>query len=190
MTQSTDNPPGGPWSDRIALNGPDRVTPRDVALRPDAEARAALARALGIDAVKKLRFEGHLLPEGKRDWRLEARLGATVVQPCSVTLVPVSTRIDTDVIRRYVADLPAPPPGEIEMPEDDSVEPLSASLDLGAVMAEALALALPDFPRAAGVELGPAVFSEPGIRPLTDEATKPLAGLASLRDKLAGKGDE
>ena len=50
--------------------------------------------------------------------------------------------------------------------------------------AEALALALPDFPRAEGVELGPAVFTEPGATPMTDEAAKPLAGLADLRDRL------
>jgi len=64
-------------------------------LRPDAEARVALADRLALSDLRKLRFAGELAPQGERDWRLEAHLGATVVQPCRVTLVPVTTRIDT-----------------------------------------------------------------------------------------------
>lgn len=176
---------GEPWSRIVSLTGPDRAASRDFLLTPDAEARAALARLLDIDGVKKLRFEGRLSPEGKRDWKLQAKLGATVVQPCSVTLVPVSTRIDVDVTRRYLADLPEPLAGEVEMPEDDTIEPLPSTLDLGAVMAEALALALPDFPRAEGVELGPAVFTKPGTQPMTDEA-----GKAAGRPGRTARADE
>lgn len=153
-------------------------------LTPDAEARAALAERLGLIALRKLRFEGELVPEGKRDWRLEARLGATVVQPCVVTLEPVTTRIDEDITRRYLADLPAQPEGEeVEMPEDETVEPLPQTLDLEEVMAEALALALPLYPRVEGAELGEAGFTEPGKRPMRDEEAKPLAGLAELLKK-------
>ncbi len=159
------------------------------ALLPDAAARAGLAGALDLSALRKLRFEGRLIPEGKRDWRLDARLGATVVQPCRVTLVPVTTRIDEDVTRRYVAHLSEPEGGgEVEMPEDDAVEPLPAMLDLAEVMAEALALALPAFPRAAGAEAGDAAHAAPGVVPMTDADVRPFAGLKSLKDKLDGKG--
>ena len=140
--------------------------------------------------MKKRRFSGRLVPDGKRDWRLEGTLGATVVQPCVVTLAPVSTRIDEEITRHYMADMPELPEGaEIEMPEDDTVEPLPETLDLGVVIAEALALALPPFPRAEGATLGEAVFTEPGATPMTDEAARPFASLAGLRDKL-GKGDD
>jgi hypothetical protein len=44
--------------------------------------------------VRKLRFIGTLEPEGAQDWRLTADLGATVVQPCVVTLAPVTTRLE------------------------------------------------------------------------------------------------
>src|SRR3712207_2008905 len=87
------------------------------ALTPEAEGRAAVAADLGIPAVRKLRFEGRLVPEGRHDWRLEADLGATVVQECVVTLAPVTTRIDERIQRRYMADLPEPEMGEAEMPE-------------------------------------------------------------------------
>ena len=120
--------------------------PQHFELRPEAPERALLAEELAINAVRKLRFAGTLEPEGARDWRLVAELGATVVQPCVVTLAPVTTRIDTHVTRGYLADWQEPTGEEAEMPEDDTTEPLPARLDLGAVMLEALALALPDLP--------------------------------------------
>lgn len=146
------------------------------ALEPDAAARAAVAAELGIPAVKKLRFTGRLVPQGRQDWRLMAELGATVVQDCVVTLAPVTSRIDEPVERVYAADFLDPEAAEAEMPEDD-VEPLPASLDLGEVMLEALALALPPYPRAEGVELGELVITEPGAEPLTEEKAKPFAAL-------------
>jgi uncharacterized metal-binding protein YceD (DUF177 family) len=149
----------------------------------------AMARALGLSALRKVRLEGELRPHGKGDWDLAARLGATVVQPCVVTLAPVTTRIEEPVERRFRADLPAPPQGaEVEMPEDDALEPLPETLDLSRVLAEALALAIPEYPRAAGAALEEAVFTEPGQAPLTDDAVRPFAGLAGLRDRLDPKG--
>jgi uncharacterized metal-binding protein YceD (DUF177 family) len=90
------------------------------------------------------------------------------------------------VARRYLAEMPEPEGDEVEMPEDDTAEPLPATLDLFAVLSEALALALPQYPRAEDAELGEAVFAAPGVAPMTDEEAKPLAGLAALRDRLKG----
>lgn len=158
-------------------------------LEPDAAARARLAEALGLRGLRKLRFEGRITPEGRRDWVLQADLGATVVQDCGVTLAPVTTRIDEPVLRRYLAAFPEPEAGgEIEMPEDDSAEPLPEALDLAAVMAEALALALPPFPRAPGAALGQAVFTEPGRAPMTDAEARPFSALKVLKDRLDGSG--
>lgn len=156
-----------------------RATP--FAAAPDAAARAALAADLGITAVAALSFRGELRPAGRADWDLEGRLVAEVVQPCVVTLVPVRTRIDEAVRRRFLAAVPPPPPGETEMPEDDSIEPLGAVIDLDAVLREALALALPDYLRAPdaapGADAGGAAG---GARP------NPFAALAALRGKLPG----
>jgi uncharacterized metal-binding protein YceD (DUF177 family) len=157
------------------------------ALEPDAAARAAIAGAIGAERIRKLRFEGVLQPEGKRGWRLEADLGATVVQPCVVTLAPVTTRIDRKVLRRYIDD-DTPQPAEAEIPEDDTIEPLRDVIDPGAVMIEALVLALPLYPRAAGVDPAEAHASPPGATPI-EAAAKPFSGLAGLRDSLAGKNE-
>lgn len=172
-------------TDILSLTRLSRGAETTFELVPDADARAALASALDLSQIRKLRFAGKLIAEGKRDWRLEAQLGATVVQPCVVTLKPVTTRIDEPVLRRYLADLPDPEADEIEMPEDDTLEPLPATLNLSEVLAEALALAVPDFPRADGVGFGEASFTEPGVTPMSDEEAKPLAGLAALRDVLS-----
>ena len=158
-------------------------------LKPDAAERNAIAERLGITSVKKLTFKGHLVPTGKSDWELHARLGATVVQPCVVTLDPVTTRIDEDTLRRYLADMSdAPEAAEFEMPDDDTAEILPETLDLSTVMEEALALALPAWPRAPGVDPVEIAITEPGQTPMSDEDVKPFAALKSLQQKLRNEG--
>src|SRR5690606_27061560 len=83
-----------------------------------------------------------LRPAGRRDWLLEADLEAEVTQACVVTLAPVTARIAETVVRRYVAGLAEPEAEEAEM-SDETVEPLPAVIDAGAVMVDALALAGP-----------------------------------------------
>lgn len=169
---------------RVADLPQNAPTPFDLA--PEADARAALAEALGLSALRKLRFTGQVEAHGKRDWLLTGRLGATVVQPCVVTLEPVTTRIDTQVRRLFLADMPEAEAetAEVEMPEDDSIDQLGAWIDPAAVMEEALALALPQYPRKDDADLGEAVFTEPGKEAMRDEDTRPFAGLAGLRDAL------
>lgn len=152
--------------------------------QPGAGERAALAAELGLITISALDFRGAIHPEGRTDFRLEGRLLAEVVQPCVVTLAPVPASLDEPVLRRYLAD-PAEPAGdEAEMPEDDSIDPLPATIDLTAVAIEALVLALPPYPRAPGAGLGEgtgaAAFGPPGSAPLRDDDLKPFAALAAL----------
>lgn len=156
-------------------------------LRPDAGVLRQIADELGVSTLRKLSFAGQIRPHGDRDWQLDARLGATVVQPCVVTLEPVTTRIDVDVTRRFVSDYIEPDDPESEMSEDDTIEPLGQWIDPAVVMIEALALAVPDYPRQDDAALGQLVYTKPGQVPMTDEDAKPFAGLADLKDKLSGK---
>lgn len=186
----TDNTPT-PGDDAILTLGRlGRSGPHRFALQPDSDARQAAAMALAISDIRKLRFEGALDPTGKSDWSLSARLGATVVQPCVVSLIPVTTRIDIDVTRHYRADYMEPDADEAEIPEDDTLEALPTRLDLRVLMLEALALALPDYPRADGATLEIRQFAAPGVAPMTDEDAKPLSGLARLRDATTGATDD
>lgn len=161
------------------------IRPHPFLLTPGTEERETLAEDLEIRGIRKLTFRGEVRPTGGRDMVLEAELGATVVQDCVVTGDPVVTRIDAGVTRRYLADFRPPEGDEVEVPEDDS-EPLPASIDLHAVMVEALALELPLFPRAEGVDPVDMTVTEPGLAPMTDDDAKPFAGLKALKDKLSG----
>jgi len=180
----------GAGSHGIRLADLPKQKPTRFSLVPAPEMREALKRELDLVGLHKLRFEGVLRAEGRADWRLNAKLGATVVQPCGLTLAPVTTRIDEPVLRHYA---PAPDADEdqsadMEMPEDDTLEPLSEFIDLHAVMVEALALALPLYPRAKDSGGDSGYTAQPAdADPLSDESVKPFAGLAALRDKLGGK---
>jgi uncharacterized metal-binding protein YceD (DUF177 family) len=172
---------------------PYRVTalptrkPMRFTFAPDAAGRAAIAAELGLLDLPELRLAGEIRPAGKSDFTLEAALTARVVQPCSITLAPVPASIAEPVRRTYVRDYRLPDADEVEL-EDDTTDPLPEVIDVADVAREALALALPLYPRAPGAELGQAVFAEPGTAPLKDEDLRPFAGLAGLKAKLEGGG--
>ena len=176
-----------PWSDprrpaELAARKPTRFD-----LMPDAPTRAAIAQWAGISALDALRLKGELVPQGRADWLLRAEFEARVVQPCAVTDAPVATDLREPVTRRYIAGLEMPSEDETEMPEDDTIEPLPAEIDLAAVALEALELALPLCPRAPGAEFGTLRVTAPGTAPLQDEDIRPFAG---LRDLLEGAKDK
>ena len=159
-------------------------------LEPTAKERAALAQELGISGIRKLSFVGEMAPDSQKDWVLTAKLGATVIQPCVATLDPVTTRIDEPIKLRYLAEMPEIEGDEVEIPDDVSIEELPVSIDLYEVALEALSLALPQFPRAAGAEIGALSVTEPGLTPMTDDDAKPFAGLGALKEALEKKGSD
>ena len=149
-------------------------------LRPNEDQLVNISNKLGLSAAHKVSFAGQITAQGRRNWVLSAKLGATVIQPCIVTLEPVKTRIDTDVRREFLAELPDPGLGEVEMHDDENIELLGSTIDPFVVMVEALTLALPQYPRKKGANLAESVFTEPGQKPMTDEDARPFAGLAGL----------
>ncbi|MDW3222159.1 MAG: DUF177 domain-containing protein [Paracoccaceae bacterium] len=160
------------------------------ALRPESDVLEALAQDLDLLGLRKLSFGGEVTAQGTSDWLLSAKLGATVVQPCGVTLEPVTTRIDVPVRRTYLSAPFEEDAPEVEMPEDDSTEPLGQWIDPEQVMTEALILALPLYPRSAEAELGEKVYAAPGVTPMRDEDARPFAGLAAFRKQLSDPEDD
>lgn len=175
---------------RLPVSLPFRVAalssrkPTRFTLAPEAAERAAMAADLGLLGLPAFRISGELRPLGKNDFELVAEFKATVVQPCSITLEPVTTRLAEPVLRRYDADYVAPEAEELELRDEDTVDPLPEVIDIGEVALEALALALPLYPRAPGASLDEAVFAPPGAEPLRDADLRPFAGLAALKSKL------
>lgn len=181
MTRDTPLPPEPPLPSlpfRVAAIAGRSQT--HVKFAPGAQDRSQIAAALGLLDLPEMRFEGDIRPQGKRDLVLTARLTARAVQPCSVTLEPVPATVDEAVTRQYLADFREPEGEEVEIPEDDTLEPLPEVIDAAAVAIEALALALPLYPRAPGVDLGEVVAAPPGEAPLREADLKPFAGLAKL----------
>lgn len=159
--------------------------PKLFALLPTPPEMQEIAAELGLSGLRKLRFEGQIEAMGRADWKLTGKIGATVVQPCVVTLQPVTTRIDAPVERIFLKSFTTPDGEvEVEMDEDDRTEPLGAWIDPAQVMVEALSLNLPLYPRAPDAELEQTVFSKDGVKPMTDEDARPFAGLAALRSQL------
>ena len=147
--------------------------PTAFTLTPDAATRAALAQELGISALPRLRFSGRIRAIDGDAWAVEGRLEARVTQPCVVTLAPVSTDLTEKVERIFSPHAVAAEGEEVEIPDDD-IEPLGQFIDLAAIMAEALSLALPLYPRAKG-----AALDTPEHSP-EEETRKPFANLADL----------
>lgn len=177
--------PPSPTALRVADLSPSN--PITFNVRPEADELKSIAAELELSALRKLSFSGDVRAEGKADWRLSAKLGATVIQPCAVTLEPVTTRIDMPVSRLYQHDFVEVDAPESEMPEDDTTDRLGRWIDPADVMLEALQLAIPLYPRADGAELGEMVVTEPGVSPMRDEDSRPFAGLAELKASLEAK---
>jgi uncharacterized metal-binding protein YceD (DUF177 family) len=181
--------PADPRPTRLRTGGLSPRKPTRFSYRPDADLRRRLAVDLGLLALHQLEMTGEITPSGRDELVLTARLTASVDQACVVSLAPVRAAVGEDLRRRYVAGLDTPDTDEVEMPEDDSVEPMPEVIDLAEVAAEALALALPEYPRAPGVEFAPVVHAAQGATPLTDADLRPFAALQSLAGKLSDKAE-
>ncbi|AGT07988.1 YceD family protein [Paracoccus aminophilus] len=168
MTRQNDN------NTRLRVAHLNPRQPTEFRITPDAEARKALAAELDLLDLPKLDFAGAIRAKGTDAWELTGQLTARVVQPCVVTLAPVKTDLSEPVHRIYSPHAATPEGEEVEMP-DEEVDLLGQFIDLRAVMIEALELALPLYPRAAGAEL-PADEAEDADA----EIRRPFAGLADL----------
>ena len=147
---------------------------------------SSVVQQLDLAALRKAKFSGTISPLEQGDWLLLGTLGASVEQPCSLTLVPVRTRIDIPVVRNFrksklqLADTSL----ESESNYDDNDEELNQVIDILCVFCEALSLELPDYPRTENVVATTTEYGPPGTAALTDVSVKPFAVLAELKKRL------
>jgi uncharacterized metal-binding protein YceD (DUF177 family) len=143
--------------------------------------RQALAARLGLLDLRKLTVTGHIRRDGDGQTILiEGRFLAEVEQKCVVTLEPIETTLDEAFQVTFLspADWETYRARDVEVvPDDEDVEPLEGtSVDLGATVAEYLALAIDPYPRHQDAEFSfdTGVEADPG----------PFAALAKLRNKV------
>lgn len=165
-----------PFSHRLRVAHLNARGPTDLTLEPDDAQRRAIAAQLDISALPQLRMTARLSPAPHGAWELQGQLQARVVQPCVITLDPVETTLDEPVHRIFSPHAASPAGDEVEMPDPD-IELLGQAIDAGAVMVEALALALPDYPRAPGAHLDDPAGDDGDA---ADTTRRPFAGLADL----------
>ncbi|MFG1295967.1 YceD family protein [Xanthobacter variabilis] len=148
----------------------------DLRLEPNDRERAALARHLGVIAVPAFVAQLHIAPEGAEGLHVTGSLNASVVQDCGVTLEPFEAPVKEILDVHFVPAGTARPP---ETEEDESYDPPdeidNGSIDLGALVAEFLALGVDPYPRKPG-----AVFEAPAEDPA---AASPFSALARLKGK-------
>ena len=193
MAASTSPIPSGsvpaPVSWELPVHALSRATDRELDFAPERKELRAVAKFLGLEDLATWRIKGRLIPAARDSFRLEARMTAKLTQKCVVTLDPVPARIDEDLLRTFVPEdsLAARELVDDLDPEgEDAPETYGQSIDLGAVAIEALALALDPYPRADDVDAETFRTAPPGVEPLTDEALRPFAKLAALKEKMSG----
>ncbi len=147
--------------------------PRPHSLAAEPHERASLAERFGLLALDRLEAVLEVWREGEGA-RLTGRLRAEAAQPCVLTGEPVPATLDCPLALVFAADEPA---AEVELDADDlDTMPIEGGLiDLGEAVAQSLALALPQYPRAnqAAPALEGLVISEEEAARRSAEAGRP-----------------
>jgi len=180
----------------------DRIPPAGEEKRIEANAaeRAALARRYGVEQVLALSATLRLEARRGRSVHLSGSARALLVQTCVISLDPIETEAVAEFETLY---RPAPDPeggrpgrkddtpdlGDIDPEAEDEEFYTGSAIDLGAAVAEAIALAIDPYPRKPGAVLpGPATLGEEtavqagqSAQAVTGEGATKAAG------KVAGK---
>ncbi len=156
----------------------------DVRVEWDEGQRRALASFLSVPAIESFVATVAVTPFGRGGAAVRGSIRAEIVQESIVTLEPVRQSVRDDVARTFLPEgssLLRPSldeAGEMELdPEgEDPPDPFTGdTVDLGAVLVEALALAIDPYPRA-----GSEAFEDRNPPP-EDEKVSPFAALAALK---------
>ena len=127
--------------------------------------RAALAKRDGLPAIGRLAAEFSLRRVGRGMIRVRGEVHAAATQTCVVSLEPFDVTLDEPVDVRFAAPAGesvggrAPPTTAAEsyaVGDEEAPDPIiDGKIDLGALAAEFMILALDPYPRKPGVEFAP-----------------------------------
>jgi uncharacterized metal-binding protein YceD (DUF177 family) len=153
--------------------------PQEHVLVANEQERAELAARFDLPAIALLRGAFRLVHERSGVIAATLNMQAKVTQVCVVTLEPFEARIDEQSALRFVPAQSLPESEGVELDAEtlegpDEIPYSADMIDLGAALAEQLALALDPYPRKPGAVL-PAAFS--------GEPENPFAVLKGRKDK-------
>lgn len=144
--------------------------------------RATLAEWLDIPAVNALTAELTVTRAGTDSAKVAGSFRADLTLTCGVSLDPFEQRIDGEIEHEFrrpdAVSRAGREDGEVvvNLDTEEPGEWRPQGIDLGALLAEELSLALPDFPRKPDAELEGAPDEVPA-----DEKPNPFAALAKLK---------
>ena len=181
-TPSATMPPG-PFRRPMEVARLSRDAETQFRISADPDELAELAGYLGIGRIDRLTLAGFISPVEGGGWHVRGRLVAQIEQPCVITLVPVSARHNAEIERYYLPENMLAPEPDVLFAHDDADAPdaFTDSIDPAQFAVESLALMIDPFPRAEGAELNRGKFAADGITPISDDASRPFAGLAVLK---------
>jgi uncharacterized metal-binding protein YceD (DUF177 family) len=171
------------------LHNVDSVAPKGTTVTIDAtpEECRGLAEIYDILGVDRVHAELTLTPWRRTGVKVTGTVEASVTQACVVTLEPVPETVEEEVLITF---LPADEIGEtsdeveLDPDRDDPPEPLEGRfVDLGAVVAEFVALGLDPYPRSPEADAFSGHIEDDGT---ADEKPSPFAALAKLKPPADG----
>jgi len=139
--------------------------------------RAAIAGRLGLASLDRL--QAHVALEKKGDRvRAHGRLRGSLEQRCVATDAPLPVHVDEPFDILFTPEPSVAPDSEIELSDQDCdiVFHDGAAVDLGAALADTLALSLDPYPRSPEAD---EALREAGV--LSEEQAGPFAALAALK---------
>jgi uncharacterized metal-binding protein YceD (DUF177 family) len=145
----------------------------------NAEERQELARVLDIASCERLAVDYKIQPMRSGLYRLTGRILADVVQPCVITLEPVTQHIDEalDIELRPTGMLPEAEEGEQDILQAPDVEPIEDdAVNVGLIVLEHLSTTIDPYPRLPGAELDSVAAS-------AGQGANPFAVLKKLKDQ-------
>jgi uncharacterized metal-binding protein YceD (DUF177 family) len=178
-----------PTLDSVPFSYPVKVghisaNPVTVKLSADEKELAGLARLWKVVSVESLSSELQIARWKKDGVRLRGHVNAKLTQSCVVTLDPVVSEISEDIEQIYVpegsklARQVFDESGELILDPDGDDLPetfVGDTIDVGATIAEIVALGIDPYPRKGGVEFTPHIES-------TEEQDKKPSPFAVLKD--------
>jgi hypothetical protein len=179
-------PSQGPWRVPVAVED-IAETGQHFALVADAEARAGIARLVGLRDLPRLQADFDVTPQGAGGLRVSGRVSATVGQNCVVTLEPLANEIDEEVDLLFMPQSAADATegngetgdnSEADVKWDDPEPLIDGVVDLGALATEFLVLGIDPYPRKPG-----AVFESPA------DSRAEEGPFAVLADWTKGRGN-
>lgn len=138
---------GGEWQVTVQL-AKLSLRPQDYALAASEPVRAALAKRFGLEAIDRLEGNLAVVRDGAGA-RATGRLVADVVQSCVVSGEPVPANVDEAIDLHFEPLDEAGDELELEADALDVMPVEGDAIDLGEALAQALAVALDPYPRAA-----------------------------------------